>query len=159
MMTSIVVQNTQNREEGKRNGNNKIRLKPIQTEAGNKVVEKESPGEAVGVVCRLEGRVQVVEYSEISKETSELREGGRLVYRAGNICNHFFTRDFLQRVCAEHEKQLPHHVAKKKISFTDLATGNTVKPIQTNGIKLEKFVFDVFEFSETSKTNFSSLIP
>ena len=29
------------------------------SEAGNKVVEKESPGEAVGVVCRLEGRVQV----------------------------------------------------------------------------------------------------
>ena len=55
----IVVQNTQNREEGKRNGNNKIKSKPIQTEAGNKVVEKESPGEAVGVVCRLEGRVQV----------------------------------------------------------------------------------------------------
>ena len=75
----------------------------------------------------------------------------RLVYRAGNICNHFFTRDFLQvritqnlkkqnisylitvknlflqRVCEEHEKQLPHHVAKKKIPFTDLATGNAVK--------------------------------
>jgi len=117
-------------------------------EAGNKVVEKESPGEAVGVVCRLEGKVQVVEYSEISKETSELREGGRLVYRAGNICNHFFTRDFLQRVCLEHEKQLPHHIAKKKIPFTDLATGNPVKPTESNGIKLEKFVFDVFEFSE-----------
>ena len=31
------------------------------SEAGNKVVEKESPGEAVGVVCRLEGKVQVLE--------------------------------------------------------------------------------------------------
>ena len=100
------------------------------------------------VVLLIHSR-QVVEYSEISKETSELREGGRwmgwtgfskwywgrqggnrvvkmkfrfgvlsvevrkvrfaglylvkpmtiicrLVYRAGNICNHFFTRDFLQ---------------------------------------------------------------
>jgi len=117
-------------------------------EAGNKVVEKESPDEAVGVVCRLDGKVQVVEYSEISKETAELKEGNRLVYRAGNICNHFFRRDFLQRVCEKHEKQLPHHVAKKKIPFTDLGTGNAVKPTQTNGIKLEKFVFDVFEFSE-----------
>merc|ERR1712181_163173 len=74
-------------------------------------------------------------------ETAELREGGRLVYRAGNICNHFFTRDFLKRVCEEHEKQLPHHVAKKKIPFTDLATGNAVKPTENNGVKLEKFVF------------------
>merc|ERR1712004_760868 len=48
----------------------------------------------------------------------------------------------------KHEKQLPPHVAKKKIPFTDLVTGNAVKPTQTNGIKLEKFVFDVFEFSE-----------
>ena len=29
-------------------------------EAGNKVVEKESPDEAVGVVCRLDGKVQVM---------------------------------------------------------------------------------------------------
>ena len=30
------------------------------SEAGNKVVEKESPDEAVGVVCRLDGKVQVI---------------------------------------------------------------------------------------------------
>ena len=30
------------------------------SEAGNKVVEKESPDEAVGVVCRLDGKVQVM---------------------------------------------------------------------------------------------------
>ena len=82
---------------------------------------------------------QVVEYSEISKETSELMEGGRsdnsihsterkqrekkqlscqnfrlvyrfskhicrLVYRAGNICNHFFTRDFLQVKITQNTK-------------------------------------------------------
>ena len=38
---------------------NKYILTLKKIEAGNKVVEKESPGEAVGVVCRLEGRVQV----------------------------------------------------------------------------------------------------
>ena len=60
-------------------------------------MEKICPDEAVGVVCKLEGRIQVVEYSEIDKETAELRnKEGKLAYSAGNICNHFFTRDFLQ---------------------------------------------------------------
>lgn len=119
-------------------------------EAGNKVCEKTAPGEAVGVVCRLQGRVQVVEYSEISPSTAALTVGGgkRLLYSAGNICNHFFTRDFLKRVCESHEKELPHHVAKKKISHTSLETGQDVKPSEPNGTKLEKFVFDVFQFSQ-----------
>jgi len=118
-------------------------------EAANKVVEKVSPEEAVGVVCRLEDRVQVVEYSEITEATSKLRsDSGKLVYHAGNICNHFFTRDFLQKVCEKHEKSLPHHVAKKKIPYIDLSTGEFVRPTSNNGIKLEKFVFDVFQFSQ-----------
>jgi len=119
-------------------------------EAGNKCVEKICPDEAVGVVCKLEGKIQVVEYSEISKDTAELRnKEGKLTYSAGNICNHFFTRDFLKRVCEYHEKELPHHIAKKKIPFTDLATGQACKPDTPNGIKLEKWVFDVFQFSNS----------
>jgi len=119
-------------------------------ESGNKVVEKGWPEEAVGVVCKLEGKIQVVEYSEISKETSELRTAdGKLTYKAGNICNHFFTREFLKRVCENHLMELPHHIAKKKIPFTDLSTGIAHKPEKPNGVKLEKFVFDVFQFADS----------
>ena len=62
------------------------------------------------------GKFQVVEYSEITNKAAEMRnEDGALTYSAANICIHFFTRDFLTRVVRTHERELVHHVAKKKI--------------------------------------------
>ncbi|XP_024237457.1 UDP-N-acetylhexosamine pyrophosphorylase-like protein 1 [Oncorhynchus tshawytscha] len=116
-------------------------------DCGAKVVEKAYPAEPVGVVCKVKGVYQVVEYSELRPETAEQRDpGGELVYSAGNICNHFFTRPFLNEVAQKFQGQLKQHVALKKVPFVD-REGNLVKPTQPNGIKMEKFVFDVFQFS------------
>jgi hypothetical protein len=43
------------------------------------------------------------------------------VYSAANICIHFFTFEFLDRVVSAKEKFLHHHVAKKKIPYVNEA--------------------------------------
>jgi UDP-N-acetylglucosamine/UDP-N-acetylgalactosamine diphosphorylase len=117
-----------------------------------KSCEKTIPTEAVGVICKVGDRFQVVEYSEISEQTAHRKKSDNsdeLVFNAGNICNHFFTLDFLQDVCQKHENELRYHIAKKKIPSLNENGIHVDKPSQINGVKLEKFVFDVFPFSKT----------
>ncbi|KAM5330735.1 UDP-N-acetylhexosamine pyrophosphorylase-like protein 1 isoform 3-T4 [Glossophaga mutica] len=101
--------------------------------------------------CVLQGAdcgAKVVEYSEISPEIASLRApDGGLLYNAGSICNHFFTRSFLQEVTRKFEPLLKPHVAVKKVPYVD-EEGNLVRPPKPNGIKMEKFVFDVFQFAK-----------
>ncbi len=57
-----------------------------------------------------------------------------------NKNNHFYSF-FLFR---NHENKLCYHIAKKKIPSIGKDGQRIDKPTEINGIKLEKFVFDVF---------------
>lgn len=118
------------------------------TDCGIKVVPKLMPDEPVGVVARRDGKYGVVEYSEISQELATKRhDNGQLAFGAANIANHIFSTEFLDRV-PSFADELEYHVANKKIPCIDIETGELVKPTKPNGIKLERFVFDVFGHSE-----------
>ncbi|KAI9311429.1 nucleotide-diphospho-sugar transferase [Dichotomocladium elegans] len=118
------------------------------TDCGVKVVPKAAPEEPVGVVCLRNGAYGVVEYSEISQEVSEKRcEDGSLAFGAANIANHFFSTEFLERV-PSFASELEYHIAKKKIKYVDLETGEQISPKTNSGMKLECFVFDVFPFAQ-----------
>ena len=106
------------------------------------------------------GRPAVIEYTEISKEaTEEVDENGKLKYGAGNVCNHFYTLDFLEKVngmrgwCPElmccpmqvEDNDLIFHVAKKKIKTPkEDAPNESQTPAEINGVKMEAFIFDCF---------------
>lgn len=111
-----------------------------------KVVRKRNATESVGLILLKNGHPDVVEYSEIDAATAEAKDPEQpdiLKFRAANIVNHYYTRSFFESI-PEWMDQLPHHIAKKKIPYVDLETGESKKPETPNGIKLEQFVFDIF---------------
>jgi len=118
-----------------------------QADCAAKVVRKIAPTESVGVVAMRGGRFSVIEYSEISREQAEQKEGEQLAYRAANIVSHIYTTELLKQV-ESFEEKMPFHIARKKIPHVDPNSGEHIKPTKPNGMKLEMFVFDVFPFAK-----------
>ncbi|KAI1925694.1 UDP-N-acetylglucosamine pyrophosphorylase [Ophidiomyces ophidiicola] len=118
-----------------------------------KVVRKRNATESVGLILLKNGKPDVVEYSEIDKETSEAKDSKNpaiLKFRAANIVNHYYSFAFFEAI-ESWVSDLPHHVACKKIPCVDIETGASIKPQSPNGIKLEQFVFDVFPMTPLQK--------
>jgi len=119
------------------------------SEMSSKTVPKAFPEEKLGHFCIRNGRLVVVEYSDLPLELQRLREkNGRLRYEAGSVAIHMLDRDFVRRLArSDTERALPFHRAEKKVPTID-AAGRPVKPDKANGIKFELFVFDALPFAK-----------
>jgi UDP-N-acetylglucosamine/UDP-N-acetylgalactosamine diphosphorylase len=107
-----------------------------------KVVAKVSAEEKMGVLVSVDGRTQIIEYSDLPADVGSRRTpGGELEIWAGSTAIHVFERAFLQRI-AEDEQGLPFHFALKKVPYLD-ASGRVVEPEKPNAWKFERFIFDV----------------
>jgi UDP-N-acetylglucosamine/UDP-N-acetylgalactosamine diphosphorylase len=105
-----------------------------------KVVEKQAPDEKLGVVVQVDGKPQVIEYSDLPDELAERRDpDGGLQLWAGSIAVHILERAFVERLVKG--LHLPYHRAIKKVAFIDDA-GAHVKPDVANAVKFETFIFD-----------------
>ena len=89
-------------------------------EMSAKVVRKLDPIEKVGVLARVDGRIGIVEYTEIDDEHRYQRDAaGELAYWAGSIAIHVLEVAFARRIAAEAERYLPYHASAKKIPCVD----------------------------------------
>ena len=112
------------------------------SEMSTLVVAKTDPTERVGNVVSVDGRLHVIEYSDLPLSSAERRNAdGSLALWAGSIAVHVLSAEFLQRAAGSAES-LPFHLARKQVPYVD-ASGNQVQPEQPNATKFERFIFDL----------------
>lgn len=119
-------------------------------EMSSKALKKAEPLEKVGNFCLVDGKITVIEYSDLPDEAA-LRKNpdGSLAFEMGSIGIHLISTDFIERLNAGGDFLLPIHKAVKKIPHID-EQGKPVKPEKPNGVKLETFVFDALPLASNS---------
>jgi UDP-N-acetylglucosamine/UDP-N-acetylgalactosamine diphosphorylase len=118
-------------------------------QCGNKVVWRAHKTEKVGVTTERDGRMHILEYSELPPDLADSEDPvtGKLIFGAANICNHYLSVAFVVDTIMPSLSEV-YHVAKKKIPYMDATSKHTVSPSEVNGVKLELFIFDVFPLAE-----------
>jgi UDP-N-acetylglucosamine/UDP-N-acetylgalactosamine diphosphorylase len=119
-------------------------------EMSSKALLKTGPLEKVGNFCQVDGKVTVIEYSDLPDEQAQRKKtDGTLVFELGSIGIHIISTSFIEKLNAGGDFALPFHKAIKKIPYID-AAGNPVNPDKPNGVKLETFVFDALPMAKKS---------
>ena len=107
-----------------------------------KTLIKNSPKEKIGVMCKQNNKVKVIEYTEISEEMANQKDkNGELVYGEAHVMFNLFSIDAIKSLS---EQKLPYHKAFKKYNYLN-ENGNLVQATEPNSYKFESFIFDAFE--------------
>ncbi len=118
------------------------------SDLSTKVVAKRSAEEKMGVLVEVDGRTQIIEYSDMPAEVAAQTEQGQLKFWAGNTAMHVFSRAFLEELLAD-EESLPFHRAHKIVPHLD-EEGELVEPAKPNAWKFERFIFDALPKAKTA---------
>ena len=119
------------------------------SEMTTQVVRKRAAKEKVGNVVAVDGRLRVIEYSDLPDEIAERRNAdGSLAIWAGSIAVHAFAVDFLHRAAANADA-LPFHRAHKKVAHLG-PSGERVEPNRPNAVKFERFIFDLMPWAKNA---------
>ncbi|MFA9479624.1 UTP--glucose-1-phosphate uridylyltransferase [Phycisphaerales bacterium AB-hyl4] len=125
-----------------------------EAQMSSKMLPKAYAKEKLGNFCLVDGKMTVIEYSDLPDALAEARQpDGELRFRAGSIALHAMRVDFVESLNKGGDTvgfNLPFHRAEKKVAYLDSATGQAVTPDQPNAVKLETFVFDALPMCDTS---------
>lgn len=117
------------------------------SQLSSKVIPKESPTDKLGNFIQVNGRCQIIEYSDLPLELANRKKPDNTLFiSAGNPAIHLFDIEFLDDICL-NAKALPFHLARKKVPYLD-SNLKRVIPEKENALKFERFIFDIFPFAE-----------
>jgi UDP-N-acetylglucosamine/UDP-N-acetylgalactosamine diphosphorylase len=117
------------------------------SELTSMAVARQTPQDRLGVFATIDGRLHVIEYSDLPDDVAEKRDtAGSLAFWAGSIAVHMFSVGFLERSVALKDR-LPFHIAQKNVPYLD-AAGRRIEPREPNALKFERFIFDLVPHAE-----------
>ena len=106
-----------------------------------RTIIKNDPYEKVGVLCKKNGRVNVIEYTEIPEDMRfAINEHGEMIFGESHIMCNLYNIEAIEKASS---KELKYHVAEKKVNYIN-EKGEIVIPEEENCYKFEKFIFDSF---------------
>ena len=113
---------------------------------GTRTVLKRKPEEKVGVFCKQNGKVRVIEYTELPYDIAKNTDkNGELVFGESHIMCNLFNINAIKRASYE---ALEYHVAFKKSSYLN-EKGKLINPKEENAYKFEQFIFDSFKIFDS----------
>ncbi len=123
-----------------------------EAQMSSKMLPKAFPKEKLGNFCLADGKMTVIEYSDLPDELAfQKTDDGELRFRAGSIAIHMISTGFVEDLNTSAEGfALPFHRADKKVPCIDIETAEPIKPGEPNAVKLETFVFDALPLCDAS---------
>ena len=118
------------------------------SEISSRMLPKTNPYEKLGNFCVSDGRLQIIEYSDMPAELAERRNpDGTLAFLAGSPAIHVISRTFIEELTKDGRLNMPWHRADKKVPYIN-ENNELVKPEQPNAVKLESFIFDALPLAK-----------
>ncbi len=120
------------------------------SQMSTKTIPKANALEKVGNLVVGDGKVQVIEYSDLPENLAvQTNADGTLRFNAGSIGIHALSVAFVEHLNEGGQLKLPWHRAEKKVPYVDDG-GTLVKPDKPNAVKLEQFVFDAIPLAKNA---------